>query len=168
MFHNRELYNVNCPEREYTLVLAVPVANSAVATFGDTLPSSLSRADAGELPALPSTPEPAADGDTLPNASAPDTVRAVVSTDVGDASSWSRRDDCIRGGGFSSCLSAGTRFLAAPPSTLRGYGWAGFLLGRGGGIWIAGAAAPAEVLLLPDDSLATCSTRRNSDHQKRR
>nr|CAB3450706.1 unnamed protein product [Digitaria exilis] len=142
---------------------------SAVATLGDTLPPTLSTDEAGEPPRLPCSSEPTADGagdllplvlfaNTLgPNASAPDTVRAVVSTDVGDPSSWSR-SGCIRGDGFFSCLSAGTCFLAAPPSTLRGYGWAGFLLGRGGGICIAGAVAPVEVLLLPEDSLTTCST----------
>jgi hypothetical protein len=156
------------------LAFAVLVANSSVATLGDTPPSSLLMVEAGEPPPLPCSSEPAADWDgvllplelfanTLPSSSARNTVRAVVSTDVGEPSSWSR-GECVRRGGFSSCLSAGTCFLAAP-STLRGYGWAGFLLGRGGGIWIAGAA-PA-VVLLPDDSLTTCSITARFRHQKK-
>jgi hypothetical protein len=147
------------------LLFGAFTANSAGAALGDRQPSSMLT---DEPPPLPCSSEPATDGardlpppslEVLENApssaSARNTVCAAVNTDVGDPSSCSRRD-CIRGaGGFSSCLSAGACFLAAA-STLRGYGWAGFLLGRGGGIWIAGAAP--ERLLFPDDSLTTCRT----------
>lgn len=180
MLQNSELYHVSyltAHEREYTLVSAVLAASSAVATLGDTDPSSLSTDEAGEPPPSPCSSEAVADGagdllplellaNTLPSASARKTVRAVVSTDVGDPSSWSRRD-CVRRDGRSRCFSTGTFFLAAP-STLRGYGCAGFLLGRGGGIWITGAAPPAVLLPVADDSLTTCSTAPRFRHQKRR
>lgn len=58
---------------------------------------------------------------------------------------------------------------AAPSSALRGYGCVGFLLGRGGGIWIAAvavAAAAPEPLQLPDDSLVTCRARGESGVRK--
>jgi hypothetical protein len=84
--------------------------------------------------------------------------------DICDPSSCSRRD-CIRGaGGFSSCLSIGACFLAAS-STLHGTGWAGFLLGRGRGIWMAGTAPP-EALLLSDDSLLTCRAEHRERHSR--
>jgi hypothetical protein len=161
--HDQQVSKQNIIQRKYTLVFGAFTANSAAATLGDRQPSSLFT---DEPPPLPRSSEPATGGvrdlpplevleNALSSASARNTVCAAVNTDVGDPSCCSRRD-CIRGaGGFTSCLSAGACFLAAP-STLRGYGWAGFLLGRGGGIWIAGAAS--ERLLFPDDSLTTCRT----------
>jgi hypothetical protein len=151
--------------RKYTLVSGAFTANSAPGMPGDRQPYSSLSTD--EPPPLPCSSEPATDGtrdlppplevleNTPPSsASARNAVCAAVNTDVGDQSSCSRRD-CIRGGGgFSSCLSISACFLAAS-STLRGYGWSGFLLGRGGGIWMAGAAPP-EALSLPNDSLITC------------
>lgn len=165
------------PTKEYTLVFGACIANSAVGMLGERHPSSLSTDDAGEPPPSTCSSVPAADGasDPLPlelfenpppRASVP--ICAAVSTDVGEPSSCSDRD-CIHNGGFSSCLSAGTCFLAAP-STLRGYGCAGFLFGRGGGIWMAAAAAaadaPPEPVLLPEDSLTTCRAPRNHSVRK--
>lgn len=165
------------PTKEYTLVFGACIANSAVGMLGERHPSSLSTDDAGEPPPSTCSSVPAADGasDPLPlelfenpppRASVP--ICAAVSTDVGEPSSCSDRD-CIHNGGFSSCLSAGTCFLAAP-STLRGYGCAGFLFGRGGGIWMAAAAAaadaPPEPVLLPEDSLTTCRAPRNHNVRK--
>lgn len=154
----------NCPRTEEPYCT---LAYGAV-VLGDAQASSPSTDEASEPPPppLPRSSEPAADraGDRLalellantlalpsPSARNDTVVCAEVSTDVGDPSSC-----CIRrgGGGFSSRLSSGAGFLAAP-STLRGYGRAGFLLGRGGGIWIAGAA-PAEALLPDEDSRTTC------------
>lgn len=81
-------------------------------------------------------------------------IRDAVTTDVGEPFTCSHRVCCICSWGFWSRGSSRAR-LPDALLILHGYGCTDFLLGRGGGIWIAGAAAPELLLLSPDDSLIT-------------
>lgn len=111
------VHNETTKEHDVTLVYGALV-------LGDAQPCSPATDEASEPPPSPRSSKPEADrssdllafelfANALPNTSARDAVRAEASTDVGDPSSRSR------GGSFSSSLSSGAGFLAAP-SALRG------------------------------------------------